>query len=51
MITYSTMPDAGKTYTNTHMMTLGDWISQFTYAVYDGEHMFLEEYVEGESRP
>ena len=33
------------------MMILGDWISQFTYAVYDGEHMFLEEYVEGESLP
>ena len=33
------------------VLILGDWISQFTYAVYDGEHMFLEEYVEGESRP
>ena len=33
------------------MMILGDWISQFTYALYDGEHMFLEEYVEGESLP
>ena len=33
------------------VMILGDWISQFTYAVFDGEHMFLEEYVEGESRP
>lgn len=31
------------------MMILGDWISQFTYAVYDGEHMLLGEYVEGES--
>jgi UDP-2,3-diacylglucosamine hydrolase len=35
----------------TRLMILGDWISQFTYAVYDGEHMFLEEYVEGESQP
>ena len=35
----------------TRLLILGDWISQFTYAVYDGEHMFLEEYVEGESRP
>ncbi|WP_444368929.1 UDP-2,3-diacylglucosamine diphosphatase [Prevotella sp.] len=35
----------------TRMMILGDWISQFTYAVFDGEHMFLEEYVEGESQP
>ena len=33
------------------MMILGDWITQFTYAVFDGEHMFLEEYVEGESQP
>jgi len=31
------------------LIVLGDWISQFSYAVYDGEHMFLEEYVEGES--
>ena len=22
-----------------------------TYVVYDGDHIFLEEYVEGESRP
>ncbi len=36
---------------HTRLMILGDWISQFTYAVYDGEHMFLEEYVEGESKP
>ena len=35
----------------TRLMILGDWITQFTYAVFDGEHMFLEEYVEGESRP
>lgn len=33
------------------MMILGDWITQFSYAVFDGEHLFLEEYVEGESRP
>lgn len=32
------------------IMILGDWISQFTYAVFDGEHMFLEEFVEGESQ-
>ena len=35
----------------TRMMILGDWITQFTYAVFDGDHMFLEEYVEGESQP
>ena len=33
------------------MLILGDWISLFTYAVFDGEHMFLEQYVEGESIP
>ena len=33
------------------MMILGDWIWQFTYAVFDGEHMFLEQYIEGESKP
>lgn len=35
----------------TRLMILGDWIWQFTYAVFDGEHMFLETYVEGESQP
>jgi UDP-2,3-diacylglucosamine hydrolase len=30
------------------LMVLGDWISHFTYAVFDGEHMFMENYVEGE---
>lgn len=33
------------------MMILGDWIWQFTYAVFDGEHIFMEQYVEGESEP
>jgi len=33
------------------MMILGDWITQFTYVVYDGTHIFLEEFVEGESKP
>lgn len=31
------------------LMILGDWIWQFTYAVFDGEHMYMEEYTEGES--
>lgn len=35
----------------TRMMILGDWIWQFSYAVFDGEHMFLEQYIEGESQP
>ncbi len=34
-----------------HLMIIGDWIWQFTYVVFDGEHIFLEEYVEGESKP
>lgn len=33
------------------MFILGDWIWQFTYVVFDGEHIFLEEYIEGESQP
>ena len=33
----------------TRVIILGDWITQFTYAVYDGEQLFLENYVEGES--
>lgn len=32
------------------MLILGDWITQFTYAVFDGENMFLENYVEGETK-
>ena len=35
----------------TRMLILGDWIRQFTYAVYDGEHLLLEEFIEGESQP
>jgi UDP-2,3-diacylglucosamine hydrolase len=31
------------------MMILGDWIQDFSYAVFDGENMYLEQYVEGES--
>ncbi len=36
---------------STRLVILGDWITQFTYAVFDGEHFFLEEFVEGESQP
>ena len=35
---------------STRMLILGDWIWQFTYAVFDGEHLFLGEYVEGASK-
>ena len=31
------------------VLILGDWISQFTYAVFDGENLFLESYIEGET--
>jgi hypothetical protein len=33
------------------VIILGDWITLFTYAVFDGEHLFLEEYIEGETEP
>ncbi|MCK9181061.1 MAG: UDP-2,3-diacylglucosamine diphosphatase [Bacteroides sp.] len=31
------------------MTILGDWITHFTYAVFDGTNFFLEEYIEGET--
>ena len=31
------------------VLILGDWINCFSYAVYDGEHLFLENYIEGET--
>ena len=33
------------------MIILGDWITQFSYVVYDGEHLLLSQYIEGESKP
>jgi UDP-2,3-diacylglucosamine hydrolase len=33
------------------MIILGDWIWQYTYAVFDGEHLYLEDYIEGETQP
>lgn len=33
----------------TRVIILGDWIKQFTYAVYNGEQLYLENYTEGES--
>ena len=32
------------------VLILGDWISQFTYAVWDGQHLFMQQYIEGESQ-
>lgn len=36
---------------HSRLISLGDWTSLFSYVVYDGEHLFLERFVEGESRP
>ena len=32
------------------MIILGDWISHFSYVVYDGDHLFMSQYIEGESQ-
>ena len=32
------------------VIILGDWISQFTYVVYDGQHLLMQQYIEGESK-
>ena len=32
------------------VLILGDWINYFSYAVFDGENLFLEEYIEGETQ-
>ena len=32
------------------IVILGDWINFFSYAVFDGEHLFLENYIEGETK-
>ena len=36
---------------NARMLILGDWISRFGYAVYDGESLFYDNFVEGETEP
>lgn len=33
------------------MLILGDWITKFTYAVFDGEQLYMEQYIEGETKP
>ena len=35
----------------TRLMILGDWITLFTYAVFDGAQLWMENYVEGETEP
>ncbi|KAA6312152.1 hypothetical protein EZS27_036866, partial [termite gut metagenome] len=32
------------------VIILGDWINDFSYAVFDGKNLFLEEFVEGETK-
>ena len=32
------------------VLILGDWINFFSYAVFDGENLFLEEFIEGETK-
>ena len=33
------------------VLILGDWISQFSFAVFDGEQLRMENYIEGETEP
>lgn len=33
------------------LIILGDWISKYTYLTFDGEHIYMEDYIEGESEP
>lgn len=35
---------------HTRLTILGQWYSLFTYAVFDGEHFYVENYVEGETK-
>ena len=34
----------------TRMLILGDWLWQFTFAVFDGERLYMENYVEGDTK-
>ena len=33
------------------LLILGDWIKQFTYAVFDGKQLTMSNYLEGDSKP
>lgn len=35
---------------NARVVILGDWIHYFSYAVFDGENLFLENFIEGETQ-
>ena len=36
---------------SSRLLIIGDWISQFTYAVFDGKTLVMENYLEGDSKP
>ncbi|MCR5820526.1 MAG: UDP-2,3-diacylglucosamine diphosphatase [Bacteroidaceae bacterium] len=36
---------------STRLIILGDWISKFTFAVFDGEQLWMENYIEGDTQP
>lgn len=36
---------------DSRLMIIGEWMSTFTYAVFDGENLFMENYIEGDSKP
>ncbi|MBR4534385.1 MAG: UDP-2,3-diacylglucosamine diphosphatase [Bacteroidaceae bacterium] len=36
---------------DTRLFILGDWISQFTYVVFDGQQISMHNYIEGETEP
>ena len=36
---------------SSRILILGDWINDFTYAVFEEGHIFLENYIEGETEP
>ena len=34
---------------DTRLLILGEWMTLFTYAVWDGEHLFMDNFIEGET--
>lgn len=35
----------------TRLLILGEWMTLFTFAVWDGEHLFMDNFIEGETEP
>lgn len=35
----------------TRLVILGEWMTLFTYAVWDGEYLFVDNFIEGETEP